>query len=217
MLENIKAVIFDLDGTLVDSMWMWHDIDIEYLSRFGIEMPDDLQEAIAGISVTQTAYYFKNTFGIRDSIEKIISDWDEMAFDKYAHQVPLKKGADRFLALLKKQGIRCAIATSNSRRLTDAVLKAHGITDYFCEVITGEDVHKGKPAPDIYLESAARLLIDPANCLVFEDIPEGISAAVAAGMKVCAVDDDYSAKNKELKKKMADYFIINYGDIPEMA
>lgn len=217
MLENIKAVIFDLDGTLVDSMWMWHDIDIEYLSRFGIEMPDDLQEAIAGISVTQTAYYFKNTFGIRDSIEKIISDWDEMAFDKYAHQVPLKKGADRFLALLKKQGIRCAIATSNSRRLTDAVLKAHGITDYFCEVITGEDVHKGKPAPDIYLESAARLLIDPANCLVFEDIPEGISAAVAAGMKVCAVDDDYSAQNKELKKKMADYFIINYGDIPELA
>ena len=180
-------------------------------------MPDDLQEAIAGISVTQTAYYFKNTFGIRDSIEKIISDWDEMAFDKYAHQVPLKKGADRFLALLKKQGIRCAIATSNSRRLTDAVLKAHGITDYFCEVITGEDVHKGKPAPDIYLESAARLLIDPANCLVFEDIPEGISAAVAAGMKVCAVEDDYSAQNKELKKKMADYFIINYGDIPEMA
>ena len=83
ILKNIEAVLFDLDGTLVDSMWMWRTIDIEYLARFGIEMPSNLQEEIAGISVTQTAVYFQKAFGITDSVGKIISDWDAMARQKY--------------------------------------------------------------------------------------------------------------------------------------
>lgn len=213
MFENVKAVLFDLDGTLIDSMWMWHDIDVEYLERFGIAMPDDLQEAIAGISITQTAWYFKNRFGIEDSIDQMIADWDELAVKKYRDEVPLKKGAGDFLKMLNQRGIPCAIGTSSSRRLTDVVLNARGIRSFFSEVITGEDVHNGKPAPDIYLECARKLGVAPEYCLVFEDILKGIEAARAAGMRVCAVEDGYSAEDAAVKMQMADAYIKDYDEI----
>lgn len=114
MLDEIQAVIFDLDGTLVDSMWMWKDIDIEYLGQFGISVPETLQQEIEGMSFTETAVYFKETFQIPKSTEEIKEDWYEMAYEKYAHQVPLKEGAMGFLKFLRKRGIRTGIATSLS-------------------------------------------------------------------------------------------------------
>ena len=213
ILKNIEAVLFDLDGTLVDSMWMWRDIDIEYLARFGIEMPVNLQEEIAGISVTQTAVYFQKTFGITDSIEKIISDWDAMARRKYREEVPLKPGTMAFLNYLKEKNIQCAIATSNSRTLTEEVLQSHKIRSFFKEIITGEDIHKGKPDPDVYLECAKRLHVLPENCLVFEDIPYGILAGKRAGMKVCAIEEDYAKEDVDQVRALADYYICSYEDI----
>ena len=96
MWKNKKAIIFDLDGTLVDSMWMWYDIDVEYLGRFGIEVPDRLQADIEGMSFSETAVYFKERFNIPDSLEKIKSDWNQMAWDKYTNEVPMKEGAAEF-------------------------------------------------------------------------------------------------------------------------
>ncbi len=215
MLDHIKAVIFDLDGTIVDSMWMWRDIDIEYLARFGIEMPESLQSDIAGVSVTETAQYFKNTFAIADDIEKMISDWDEMAYEKYRYEVPLKDGFKAFVQYLREKGIPCAVATSNSRKLTGAVMDGHGLWDYFEEIITGEDIRRGKPAPDVYLECASRLGVAPEDCLVFEDIPNGLQAAISAGMKTCAVEDDFAASDRSLIRRMADYYIRSYKEIFE--
>ena len=97
MLKGIDAVIFDMDGSLVDSMWMWHEIDIEYLGRFGIELPPDLQSKIEGMSFHETAVYFKENFLIPDSLEEIKRTWNEMAWDKYTHEVPLKPGISEFL------------------------------------------------------------------------------------------------------------------------
>ena len=211
--KDIKAVIFDLDGTLIDSMWLWKQVDIDYLARFGHEMPDNLQEEIAGISVTQTAHYFQNRFGITDSVEKMIDDWNEMAWDKYSQEVALKRGALEFLKLLKKNHITCAIATSNTKALTQMVLKATKIEDYFDCILTGEDVHKGKPDPDIYIEASKRLDIDPAHCLVFEDIPYGIMAAKAAGMMCYGIEDDYSKKDYDEKARLSDGYINDYFDL----
>jgi len=213
LLNDVKAVIFDLDGTLVDSMGIWRDIDIEYLGRFGITMPDDLQEQISGISVIETAAYFKNTFDINDSIETIISDWDILAYDKYHSEIKLKEGVTEFLEYLRCQGITCGIATSNSRQLTHAVLKGRNISEYFETIVTGEDISNGKPKPDIYYEAAGRLRVMPEFCLAFEDIPHGILAAVNAGMKVCAVEDDFSSGELSIKKQLANYYIKNYYDI----
>lgn len=213
MLENIKAVIFDLDGTLVDSMWMWKDIDIEYLARFGIEVPETLQKDIAGMSFSETAVYFKETFGIPDSLDEIKQTWNDMARYKYTHEVPLKPGALDFLKRLKEQGIRTGIATSNSKELVQAAVESLGVSGYLDEIHTSCEVAKGKPAPDIYLLVAECLKVSPEHCLVFEDIPEGILAGKRAGMKTCAVEDEFSLNMTEEKKELADYYIAHYDEV----
>ena len=213
MLKDIKAVLFDLDGSLVDSMWLWKDIDIEYLSRFGIELPEDLQSCIEGMSFSETAVYIKERFQIPVSVEEMKQDWNTMALYKYSHEVPLKDGAFEFLNYCKEQGIKLGIATSNSIELVTAVLNALHIRDYFTAVVTGCEVEKGKPAPDVYLEAARRCETEPEHCLVFEDIVAGIKAGKAAGMRVCAVDDIYSRHQLQQKKQQADYFIENYYNI----
>lgn len=210
MLCGIRAVIFDLDGSLVDSMWMWRDIDIEYLGRFGIQLPEKLQAQIEGMSFTETAVYFKERFQIPDPVEKIKQDWNEMAWDKYLHEVPLKKGAYEFLQECRRRGILLGIATSNSRELVGNIADAHNLHNFFASIKTGSEVICGKPAPDIYLAVAKELGVDPADCLVFEDIVPGILAGKRAGMKVCAVEDEYSLAERAEKMALADYYIEDY-------
>lgn len=210
MLHDIQAVIFDLDGSLVDSMWLWRDIDIEYLGRFGIPLPEGLQADIEGMSFVETAIYFKERFAIPDALEKIMQDWNQMAWDKYLHEVPLKKGVYEFLQGCKEREIRLGIATSNSRELVKNIADAHDLHDYFDCIMTGSDVIHGKPAPDIYLKVAEGLKVLPENCLVFEDIVPGILAGKRAGMKVCAVEDAYSLADREKKLALADYYITDF-------
>ena len=213
MLKDIDAVIFDVDGTIADSMWMWKQIDIEYLGRFGIELPKNLQKNIEGMSFRETAVYFKEHFQIPDDIEKMMSDWNEMAAHKYRYEIPLKKGVREFLNVCKKNNIAMGIATSNSVELLSYFLKAHELHSYFEVVITGSDGLRGKPAPDMYLEAAKRLSVKPEKCLVFEDIIPGILAGKSAGMRVCAVDDLYSKDITDKKIEEADYFIESFEDI----
>lgn len=213
MLKNIKAVLFDLDGTLVDSMWVWREIDKEYLGKFGLTIPMGLQEDIGGMSFSETAVYIKERFQIPDSVEEMKAEWNKMAWDKYTYEVPLKKGAGEFLDYCLKNHIKLGIATSNSKELVHNIIKVHGLNDYFSGIVTGCEVEKGKPAPDVYLEAARRCGVAPHKCLVFEDIIPGILAGKAAGMKVCAVEDDDSADQREEKIKLADYYIKDYSEI----
>ena len=210
MMQNKDAVIFDLDGSLVDSMWIWRDIDIEYLGRFGIELPDNLQEELEGKSFSETADYFKERFPIPDSVEQIKADWNRMAWDKYLNEVPLKPGIPEFLEGCRQKGIKLGIATSNSRELVENIAAVHNLRDYFSCIMTACDVQKGKPAPDIYLAVAERLGVDPGRCLVFEDIIPGIQAGKSAGMEVCAVEDIYSAHVREEKQLLADYYLEDF-------
>lgn len=213
MLTNKEAVIFDLDGTLVDSMWMWKSIDIEYLGQHGIALPPDLQKGVSGMSFSETAAYFKERFELPEPIEEIKKTWNKMAMHKYTHEVQLKQGVGRFLSYLKESGIRTGIATSNSLELVTAVLQSLQIRDYFDEVHTSCEVKRGKPAPDIYLLVADCLQVEPKKCLVFEDISQGIMAAKAAGMEVCAIEDEFSAEEREEKKELADYYITDYTEL----
>lgn len=213
LLKQKKAVIFDLDGTLVDSMWMWHQIDIEYLGRYGYQCPPDLQRKIEGMSFSETAVYFKEQFRIPDSLDQIKQAWIDMSIEKYRCQVPLKKGAGQFLEYLKASGIRMGIATSNGRDMVDAVLNSLKIGSYFQVITTACEVAAGKPAPDIYLKVAKDLSAAPEECMVFEDVPAGIMAGKAAGMVVCAVEDSYSAGMRAEKTELADYFIEDYEEL----
>ena len=213
MLTNKRAVLFDLDGTLVDSMWMWKKIDIEYLGQYGYDVPEGLAVEIEGMSFSETAEYFKKRFQIPEPVESIKARWNEMAYDKYCHEVPLKAGAKNFLEYLKSNDIQTGIATSNSRELAEAVLDAHGITHMFDVILTSCDAKAGKPAPDVYLLAAKRVAVAPHQCLVFEDVPMGILAGKNAGMEVCAVSDEFSKHQESQKKKLADYYIQNYNEV----
>lgn len=216
MLKNVEAVIFDLDGTLIDSMWMWKSIDIDYLGRYGIAMPEDLQKQIEGMSFSETAEYFKERFQIPDSLDQIKSDWNRMAWDKYLNEVPLKDGVVEFLEHLKMFGIPMGIATSNSRELVDLIIEKHGIKKYFTTIRTSCEVAKGKPSPDIYLLVAKDLGVHPDRCLVFEDVLQGIMAGKNANMKVCAVYDEYSDLQEKEKRDLADYFVYSMKEVLDM-
>lgn len=211
--EDKKAVIFDLDGSLVDSMWMWKRIDIEYLSGFGIPLPEGLQREIEGMSFNETAVYFKEHFPISDSIEKMKDDWNQMALKHYKEDVDFKSGAREFLLTLKEHCIKTGIATSNSPELLHAVLEALQAEDLFDSVHTACEVAHGKPFPDIYLHVAKSLGVEPKDCLVFEDITPGVQAGKAAGMTVCGVADDYSADVRYLVREQADEFIYSYHEL----
>lgn len=215
LFNKTKAVLFDLDGSLMDSMWMWKDIDIQYLRKFNIECPDDLQKNIEGLSVVETAVYFQNTFGIKDSVSDILEYWNMMAFDKYSNEVALKPGAGEFLKFCAERKIKLGICSSNTKQLLEAVLVSNKVKDLFEIVISGEDVNKGKPNPECYLTAAGILGVEPENCLVFEDIPMGIEAGLNANMTVFAVEDDYSKHYKNQKMNMSHYFINDYTELFE--
>lgn len=213
ILKGRKAFLFDLDGTLVDSMWMWKRIDIEFLGRYGYECPKGLQREIEGMSFSETAVYFKERFCLPLTLEEIKAEWTRMSIDKYRHEVPAKKGVMELLSYAEEHHIPCGIATSNGREMVDAVLDSLNIKPFFQVVATACEVKAGKPEPDIYLKVAKELGVEPKDCLVFEDVPAGILAGKRAGMIVCAVDDEFSRHIEEEKRSLADYFIHDYFDI----
>ncbi len=215
MPSQIEAVIFDLDGTLVDSMWLWDEIDIEFLGRYGQERPPHLEREIEGMNFTETARYFKSRFSIPLGIEAIKEEWNRMAYHKYALEVSLKPGADRFLRLLREKNILTAIASCNSRELLAACLRHNRVSDQFDFLITSSEVERGKPAPDLYLQAAGGLGVRPESCLVFEDVPNGIRAGKNAGMRVCAVEDSYSSACRKEIRELADYYIHSYKEAAE--
>lgn len=213
MLDKINGVIFDLDGTLIDSMWIWEEIDIEYLQRYESELPKDLQHEINGMSFTETACYFKERFQIPDSIEEIKQEWNRMAWQKYRDEIPLKDGAMEFLSYLKKQNIPCGIASSNSKELIELVVNKHKIAGFFQSIRNSCEVKQGKPSPDIYLLVAEDLGVKPEECLVFEDVMQGVIGGKRANMKVCNVFDEHVKGDAGQIKRIADYFIKSYHEI----
>lgn len=213
MLTDIKGVIFDLDGTLVDSMWVWSQIDVDYLKMKGYSMPKNLRNEISHLSFSQTAIYFKEKFNLDDSIKKILEDWHNMAFNHYSNNVKLKLGVKDFLNILKSLKIKIALATSNSIPLLEACLKNNGIYDYFDSITTTDEASNGKDCPDVYLLAAKKLGISPKNCLVFEDILPAVQGAKAANMKVIAVEDYECVDSKEDLLKYADKYIHSFVDL----
>ncbi|WP_040213656.1 HAD family hydrolase [Clostridium polynesiense] len=215
MLENIKAVIFDLDGTLVDSMWVWEKIDNDYLKKMGYEVPLNLKDEISHLSFNQVAEYFKDKFNIVDSLEVIKDTWHNMAISEYSNNIPLKPGAEAFLKHIKNLGLKIALATSNSVPLLEAVLVKHNIYEYFDVIVTTNEVERGKNFPDIYLLCAERLEVKPEECLVFEDLYAAVMGAKAAGMKVAAMHDPSSEYQREELERLADHYVMSYDEIFE--
>lgn len=212
-LQDIEAIIFDLDGTLIDSMWIWKQIDIDFLEKRGIVLPNDLQKDIEGMSFTETAHYFINRFDLKESLESIQSEWNEMAKQFYRTHIKLKDMVLPLIEYANAHDIKLGIGTSNSRELLNEVVMAHGIHHYFESMRTSCEVDKGKPSPDIFLKVAEDLGIAPDRCLVFEDTHAGVLAAKRAGMHVIAIYDELSEPYQEAIKADADRFIYSFSEI----
>jgi HAD superfamily hydrolase (TIGR01509 family) len=215
MLKNISAAIFDMDGTLIDSMWVWNTIDSKYLERRGLSVPSELRDEIIHLSFEETALYFKNKFNLPDSIEEIVNEWNSLAYVEYANNVNLKPYAKEYLTMLKAKGIKLAIATSNCTMLLETVLKRHGIYEIFDAITTTDEVERGKNFPDVYLLTAKKLSVKPSQCIVFEDILPAIIGAKAAGMTVVGVHDSYSEYQRTDIINKADIYIKGYQEITE--
>ncbi|MFY9177497.1 MAG: HAD family phosphatase [Caldicoprobacterales bacterium] len=210
IIRGIKGAIFDLDGTLVDSMGIWARVDIEFLRERGIEVPVDLSEEIQALTFEDCAKYFKRRFGLPETIEEIMDEWNKMAYHEYANNVKLKPGVRDYLSYLKEKDIKIGLATSNIPELLYATLKNNRILHYFDSISTVSEVSRNKNFPDIFLLAAKKMDLKPSECLVFEDILPAILSAKSAGMKTVGVYDKHSEYDMEEIKEHADLFIYNF-------
>lgn len=207
---KIKYAVFDLDGTLFDSMWLWKQIDIDYLAKRNIDVPEDYMRCINHMSIMDTALYSIERFNLSDTPEDLIAEWLDMAKQAYCNKIMLKPYAKEFLSALKGQGIGMSVATSLSRELCLPALQRNGILQYFDRVVNSEQVRRGKGFPDIYLEAISHTDYRADECVVFEDILMGVKGAKSGGFFVVGVHDDASLPDMAEIKATADMYINSF-------
>ena len=210
----MKAYIFDLDGTLLDSMGVWEQIDVDFLSKRGLDVPEDYINEICSRSFPEAAKYTIERFNLPDSVDDLLNEWNAMAAYAYGHTVPLKPNALEYLTALKNQGAKLAIATSLPAALYEPALQNHGIMDLFDVVCSTDEVAYGKTRPDVFILTAQKLCVPPEMCIVFEDIVQAMQSAKQAGMTVYGVFDQSSSEQWETIKKTADGVIYDFNDAP---
>ncbi len=215
-MKTVKAIIFDMDGTIIDSMWIWKQIDIDFLEERGQVFPEDLQKEIEGMSFTETANYFKERFQLTESVDELKAIWTEMAIELYRNEIGLKPGAKKFLERIDTLGLPMGIGTSNTKDLAIEVLNKHEIMTYFTSLRTSCEVEKGKPSPDVFLKVAEDLGIAPEECLVFEDTVAGAQAGKNAGMRVIGVMDEVSLAHKDELLQIVERYIESYDEVLDL-
>lgn len=195
--EGVKLLIFDLDGTLLDSMSVWHDVDVEFLGRYGYEVTPEYTDIVKRASIEDAARYTQEKYRIPLTWQEIVDAWESMVYEFYRAEVTLKDGAREYLDEAKKLGFKLCVTTALSKKNANASLEATGIKDLFDCVITLEDLdgNVNKGSPDIFLRatgyiSARGNVIAPEQALVYDDVLQAICGARAGGFKTCAVYDN---------------------------
>ena len=211
--HEFNAVIFDMDGTLIDSTGIWHEIDKEFFAKRGMELPKDYAQHIVHLGLTQAAVYTKETYHLKESIQEIMQEWHDMSIDMYKHHVPLKEGALELLKLFKKNGIKMAIATANDEPLYRPCIDRLGIGEYFDEIADVNTAKEGKQSAKIYLDLAKKLGSEPQDTLVLEDMPTCVKTAFKSGFLTVAVYDDASKAYDQEKKDNSHLFIKDFSEL----
>ena len=213
--REFNAVIFDMDGTLIDSTGIWHEIDKEFFAKRGLELPKDYAQHIVHLGLTQAAVYTKETYHLKESIQEIMQEWHDMSIDMYKYHVPLKEGALELLKLFKKNGVKMAIATANDEPLYRPCIDRLGIGEYFDEIADVNTAKEGKQSAKIYLDLAKKLGSEPRNTLVLEDMPTCVKTAFKSGFLTVAVYDDASKAYDQEKKNNSHLFVKDFFEIIE--
>lgn len=209
-MHEFKGAIFDMDGTLLDSMPVWKRLTQGYLAQFGLHITDQDYAATEGFSQPQVAQYFADRYpNLPVDAQGIMDGMDELITARYEAIAKPKDGVLEFLEGLRRRGVKMAIATLTARRHAEKALRDRGMLDYFEFMLTIEDIGVSKREPDIYLQSAARMGLMPDACIVFEDAPYACTTAKRAGFRVCGmVEPAYAAGEEELRA--ASDFVIEH-------
>jgi HAD superfamily hydrolase (TIGR01509 family) len=181
----IDAVVFDMDGVLIESEEVWDEVRAVYVRDRGGRYDDAVQRAMMGMSSTEWSQYLHDVAGVPDEPAAINDEVVRRMLDAYGRHLPLVDGAVDAVRRLARR-FPLGLASSSNRRLIDTVLDAAGLSAHFAATVSSEEVARGKPAPDVYLEAARRLGVDASRCAAVEDSHGGIRSAKAAGMRVVA-------------------------------
>lgn len=200
-MHEFKGAIFDMDGTLLDSMPVWKRLTAGYLEQFGVHITDQEYAATEGMSQPEVAQFFIERYpSLPLNVHGLLDGMDELITARYAAIARPRAGVTAYLDGLRARGVKMAVATLTARRHAEKALRDRGMLDYFDFMLTIEDVGVSKWEPDIYLQSAARMGLTSAQCVVFEDAPYACTTAKRAGFYVCGVlEPDYAAGEGELR------------------
>ena len=205
---KISGAIFDVDGTLLDSMSIWDTIGADYLRSIGYIPRENLNEIFKNMSLLQAAEYYRNEYGVTLRVEEIMSGVNAMLEQFYQYEAPLKPGAAELLARLRQNRVKLCIATATDRYLVEAALKRCKALSYFGEVFTCHEVGHGKDEPDIF-EAALRFLgTERAETVVFDDALYAIRTAKEAGFPIAAVYDTHEKSQTEVRA-LSDFYLEN--------
>ena len=214
---RLQSAIFDMDGTLLDSMYVWRDLSANILRDLGYEPEPDLRDIVKVLTIPDGARYCKEHYRMKESVEEIVAMTDTRMEDFYSHHVRTKPGVERFLSLLKMEGVDMYVATNTDRRLAEAGLRHAGIDSYFRGLVTCDDVGIGKAeSPLIFEHALTRLRGRKETTVVFEDALHCIRTAKAAGFRVCAVYDPSAEDDQEEIRSLADTYIQSFEDMMEI-
>lgn len=203
-----QFAIFDMDGTLIDSMIFWKNLASEYLSSRGVkDIPGDILERIKPMTMSESAALFQQAFGLSGDLE---AEMNAMMDEHYRNDIPLKSGVFEYLYRLHSSGVHMCVASATAEHLMESCLTRLGIRDCFAFLLSCETVGEGKRSPLVYHASAKRLGAMPQKIAVYEDALYALQTAKEAGYYVVGVYDDSSAKNWQLIETLADEIILNW-------
>ena len=215
MRPSFHAVIFDLDGVLADSEPWWNEVDAQLLAEHGVNYRGEYHRSVLGVSYRLAVGFYKAAFQISASVEDLMRRRGEIAIDFFATRVGLFPSAKTTLEQLREMRLHLGVATSSVSASARPFLERTGIRSFFDVILTGDEVQRGKPDPDIYLEIAKRLGMPAETCLVIEDALAGVAAAKAAKMRVAAIPDTRFVDPREYEKE-ADYVMGSLLEIPAL-
>jgi beta-phosphoglucomutase-like phosphatase (HAD superfamily) len=194
---EMQAAIFDLDGTILDSMSVWRNMGSLYLEKTGVNPPADIERVLLSMTLEQTAEYFILNFNVKKSKRKIVNEINEMVLNAYKNEVMDKPFVLPLLNFFKENNVKMCIATLTDDFLVDYAINRLSLSHYFEFTVTASHIGKGKNEPDIYLEAARRLNVPVKNTAVFEDTPYCAATAKKAGFFTIGVNDPHALRGLE--------------------
>jgi len=216
IIDKFDAAIFDMDGTIMDSLGIWEKIDYEFLEKKrGIKVPEDYVHAIAAMSFTEIANYTKARFNLSDTPEELMQEWTDMAIHEYSHNVLLKPHVREYMSYLKQHGKKIALCTSSPEYFFKPALRSNGIYDWFDAFANTCEAGVGKNHPDVFELAAKKVGVSADRCMAFEDVITAALSAKAAGMLVCGVYDKRSSKYTSQLKEVCDMYINGFDELLE--